>query len=56
MGVGRAGKQWGGTARIDGKQLSPAWALPAEIRRDKPSPPAVIPGAARRPTPWARRP
>ena len=36
VGVGRAGKQWSGTARIDGKQLSPAWAPPAEIRRDKP--------------------
>src|SRR3954454_120451 len=46
VGVGRAGKQWSGTARIDGKQLSPAWAPPAEIRRDKPSLPAVIPGGA----------
>ena len=46
MGVGRAGKQWSGTARIDGKQLRPAWAPPAEIRRDKPSLPAVIPGGA----------
>ena len=46
VGVGRAGKQWAGTARIDGKQLSPAWAPPAEIRRDKPSLPAVIPGGA----------
>ena len=46
VGVGRSGKQWSGTARIDGKQLSPAWAAPAEIRRDKPSLPAVIPGGA----------
>ena len=37
VGVGRAGKQWSGSARIDGKQLSPAWAPPAEIRRGKPS-------------------
>src|SRR5512138_754075 len=35
VGVGRAGKQ-----------LSPAWAPPAEIRRDKPSLPSVIPGGA----------
>jgi lipoprotein-anchoring transpeptidase ErfK/SrfK len=46
VGVGRASKQWTGTARIDGKQLSPAWAPPAEIRRDKPSLPSVIPGGA----------
>jgi lipoprotein-anchoring transpeptidase ErfK/SrfK len=46
VGVGRAGKQWSGSARIDGKQLSPAWAPPAEIRRDKPSLPALIPGGA----------
>ena len=46
VGVGRSGKQWSGTARIDGKQLSPAWAPPAEIRRDKPSLPSVIPGGA----------
>jgi len=46
VGVGRASKQWTGTARIDGKQLKPAWAPPAEIRRDKPSLPAVIPGGS----------
>ena len=46
VGVGRAGKQWSGSARIDGKQLSPAWAPPAEIRRDKPSLPNVIPGGS----------
>src|SRR5438874_5735119 len=25
VGVGRAGKQWSGASRIDGKYLSPAW-------------------------------
>src|SRR3954452_21892013 len=44
VGVGRAGKQWRGTARIDGKHPSPSWGPRAEIRRDKPSLPAVIPG------------
>ena len=44
VGVGRAGKQWTGTAMINGKQLKPAWAPPAEVKRDKPSLPAVIPG------------
>ena len=44
VGVGRAGKQWTGTAMINGKQLSPAWSPPDEIKRDKPSLPNVIPG------------
>jgi lipoprotein-anchoring transpeptidase ErfK/SrfK len=46
VGVGRRGKQWSGTAYITSKQLKPAWSPPAEIRRDKPSLPAVIPGGA----------
>ena len=48
VGVGRAGKQWAGTAQIDGKYLNPAWSPPAEVRRDKPSLPAVIPGGSPR--------
>jgi len=44
VGVGRAGKQWAGTSFIDGMRLKPAWAPPSEVRRDKPSLPAVIPG------------
>lgn len=46
VGVGRAGKQWSGMATIDGKHLSPAWSPPAEIRRDKPNLPNVIPGGS----------
>ena len=46
VGVGRAGKQWTGTAMISGKQLKPAWSPPAEIKRDKPSLPNVIPGGS----------
>ncbi|MGA7490538.1 MAG: L,D-transpeptidase [Xanthobacteraceae bacterium] len=46
VGVGRRGKQWSGTSYITGKQLKPAWSPPAEIRHDKPSLPAVIPGGA----------
>jgi lipoprotein-anchoring transpeptidase ErfK/SrfK len=46
VGVGRLGKQWSGTSYINGKYLSPAWSPPAEIRRDKPSLPAVIPGGS----------
>src|SRR5688572_7708692 len=40
VGVGRAGKQWTGTAMITGKHLRPAWSPPADVRRDKPSLPA----------------
>jgi lipoprotein-anchoring transpeptidase ErfK/SrfK len=46
VGVGRAGKQWSGTSYINGKYLNPAWSAPAEIRRDKPNLPAVIPGGS----------
>ena len=46
VGVGRAGKQWAGVSRIDGKYLNPAWAPPPEIKRDRPSLPDVIPGGS----------
>ena len=46
VGVGRAGRQWAGTAHIDGKHLRPAWSPPADVRRDKPSLPDVIPGGS----------
>jgi lipoprotein-anchoring transpeptidase ErfK/SrfK len=48
VGVGRSGKQWAGITRIDGKFRYPAWSPPAEIRRDKPSMPDVIPGGSPR--------
>jgi lipoprotein-anchoring transpeptidase ErfK/SrfK len=44
VGVGKAGKQWAGTSHIDGKYVHPAWSPPAEVKRDKPSLPNVIPG------------
>ena len=44
VGVGRAGKQWSGTSFIDGMRLKPAWSPPDDVRRDKPSLPAIIPG------------
>jgi lipoprotein-anchoring transpeptidase ErfK/SrfK len=44
VGVGKAGKQWQGTSKIDGKYVRPAWSPPAEVKRDKPSLPDVIPG------------
>jgi len=48
VGVGRAGKQWSGASMIDGKYLRPAWSPPAEVKRDKPSLPDVIPGGSPR--------
>ena len=50
VGVGRAGKQWSGTAMINGKYLRPAWTAPAAIKHDKPNLPSVIPsGSGRNP-------
>jgi len=46
VGVGRQGKEWSGTARIEGKYVKPAWSPPAEIRRDHPGMPEVIPGGS----------
>ena len=43
VGVGKSGKQWAGTTRIDGKYRNPAWSPPAEVKRAKPSLPDVIP-------------
>lgn len=48
VGVGKAGKQWAGTTRIDGKYLHPAWSPPNEVKRDKPNMPDVIPGGSPR--------
>ena len=48
VGVGKAGKQWEGTTKIDGKYLHPAWSPPSEVRRDKPNMPDVIPGGSPR--------
>lgn len=46
VGVGKPGKQWAGTTRIDGKYRQPAWAPPAEVKRDNPRIPDVIPGGS----------
>lgn len=46
VGVGRAGKQWAGTARIDGKYRNPAWSPPADVKRDNPALPNVIAGGS----------
>jgi lipoprotein-anchoring transpeptidase ErfK/SrfK len=46
VGVGRAGQQWSGQARIEGKFIRPAWAAPDDIKRENPRLPAVIPGGS----------
>src|SRR5882757_9657000 len=48
VGVGKSGKQWAGTTRIDGKYRNPAWSPPREVKHDKPSMPDVIPGGSPR--------
>jgi lipoprotein-anchoring transpeptidase ErfK/SrfK len=46
VGVGKPGKQWAGETRIDGKYRQPAWSPPAEVKRDNPRLPDVIPGGS----------
>jgi len=46
VAVGKPGKQWFGEAQIDGKYVRPAWSPPADVKRDNPRLPDVIPGGA----------
>lgn len=46
VAVGRPGKQWFGWSEIDGKHVQPAWSPPAEVKRDNPRLPDVIPGGS----------
>jgi lipoprotein-anchoring transpeptidase ErfK/SrfK len=46
VGVGKSGKAWTGSARIDGKYIQPAWSPPADVKRDNPRLPNVIPGGS----------
>ena len=48
VGVGKNGKQWAGTTKVDGKYKNPAWAPPDDVRHDKPNLPDVIPGGSPR--------
>jgi lipoprotein-anchoring transpeptidase ErfK/SrfK len=47
VGVGKSGKQWAGNTNVAGKYLHPAWAPPADVKRDKPFLPDLIRGGAR---------
>jgi lipoprotein-anchoring transpeptidase ErfK/SrfK len=46
VAVGKAGKAWTGAARVMDKQSNPAWVPPAEVKRDNPQLPDLIPGGA----------
>ena len=46
IAVGRRGKQWQGLTAVARKYIKPAWSPPAEVRRDNPRLPDVIPGGA----------
>ena len=46
VGVGKYGKQWAGNTQISGKYRNPAWSPPAEVKRDVPSIPDLIPGGS----------
>jgi lipoprotein-anchoring transpeptidase ErfK/SrfK len=46
VGVGKAGMQWTGSARVEGKFIQPAWSPPDSIRRENPRLPDVIAGGS----------
>lgn len=46
VAVPKSGKEWSGYARVDGKYMAPAWSPPAEVKRDNPNLPDVIPGGS----------
>jgi lipoprotein-anchoring transpeptidase ErfK/SrfK len=48
VGVGKAGKAWNGRVQIEGKYIRPAWSPPADVKRDNPRLPDVIPGGSPR--------
>lgn len=43
VAVGKPGKAWRGRTMIDGKYVAPAWSPPADVKRDRPWLPNVIP-------------
>jgi len=48
IAVGKAGKQWRGIKYVEELQVDPAWSPPAEVKRDNPRLPDVIPGGSPR--------
>jgi lipoprotein-anchoring transpeptidase ErfK/SrfK len=43
IAVGMPGKEWAGETTIGRMEVNPIWSPPAEVRRDKPSLPELIP-------------
>lgn len=43
IAVGMPGKEWSGSTTIARKEVDPIWGPPAEVRRDKPSLPSLVP-------------
>ncbi len=49
VAVGMPGKEWAGQTYIARKEVNPVWGPPAEVKRDKPSLPDLIPPGPRNP-------
>jgi len=43
IAVGRPGKEWSGSTYIARKEVNPVWGPPAEVKRDKPGLPDLVP-------------
>ena len=43
VAVGRPGKEWAGATTIARKEVDPIWGPPAEVKRDKPGLPDLVP-------------
>ncbi len=48
VAVPKRGKEWSGTAAIDGKYVNPDWVPPAVVKADHPELPNFIPGGSPR--------
>jgi lipoprotein-anchoring transpeptidase ErfK/SrfK len=46
IAIGMPGRAWLGWARVSGKYVEPAWSPPADVKRDHPRMPDLIPGGA----------
>jgi lipoprotein-anchoring transpeptidase ErfK/SrfK len=46
VAVAKHGKEWSGSAHVDGKYVAPAWSPPESVKRDHPELPDLIPGGS----------
>jgi lipoprotein-anchoring transpeptidase ErfK/SrfK len=49
VAVGRPGRQWFGTKRIEAKSIRPIWGVPAEVRKAQPWLPSQVPPGPKNP-------